>query len=249
MGNPGSISAAVPYGEDKLIRRQQDLETRVREEAAARRLARSQIGAGGVIKVDGTLQVTGDLEIPAGALSSAGSMSAGATVTAGTDVHAGDDLIADDDLIVGGDATIGSTLNVAGASYFPHAYANPVTTSYFAAYLNGDNRLGRTVSSRRYKSHIEAWNPDVQAIFALQLVTFRLKAAVEEMGSDAPIEWGLIAEELVELGLDWLVIFVDGEPEGIAYEKIALAMLPAVQDHERRIARLEELLVAPGGVT
>jgi hypothetical protein len=142
----------------------------------------------------------------------------------------------------GGNFSAGGTLSVSGAAYFPEALANPVTSGYFAAYINGDTRLGRTVSSRRYKQNIRKWSPDFQAVFALQLVTFRQKAAVEELGEAAPTEWGLIAEELVELGLDWLVIFVDGVPEGIAYEKIALAILPVVQDHEARIRDLEARL-------
>jgi hypothetical protein len=141
-----------------------------------------------------------------------------------------------------GTITASGTLNVAGAAYFPEAYANPVTVAYFAAYLNGDNRLGRTVSSRRYKRDIKTWTPDVQALFAARLVTYRQKTAVQEIGGDAPVEWGLIAEELLELGLDWLVITVDGKPEGIAYEKIGAALLPLVQAQQSAITNLDERL-------
>ena len=70
-------------------------------------------------------------------------------------------------------------------------------------------------------------------------MTYRQIAAVDEFGDDAPVEFGLIAEELVDLGLGWLVLTIDGRPEGIAYEKIALALIPIVQDHESRLAALE----------
>lgn len=146
-----------------------------------------------------------------------------------------------------GSVSVGGSLSVTGPANFPQAYANPVTTAYFAAYIDGDTgkRLGRTVSSRRYKQDVVAWTPDVQAVFALQLVQYRQIHVVAEMGDEAPVEWGLIAEELVDLGLDWLVLFVDGRPEGIAYEKIALALLPIVQDHETRLQALEVRGVLP----
>jgi hypothetical protein len=242
MGNPGSISAAVPYGEDHIARRQQDLETRVREEAASRRLARSQIGAGGVIKVDGTLQVTGDLEIPAGALSSAGSMSAGATVTAGTDVHAGDDLIADDDLIVGGDATIGGNLSLGGDVYSPHGRATPVTSGYVSAWFNVDGRLGATASATRFKQDIEPadMGPLIAALRQVQLYRFRYRAAVAEMGDAAPLELGSLAEHFIEIGLgEYVYRDADGEVLGINYERLTSPLLAAWQSVDERVAHLE----------
>lgn len=144
----------------------------------------------------------------------------------------------------GGNGSFGGTLTATGAIYNPHGLANPVTSGYFAAYINGDARIGRTVSSRRYKQNIKTWRPDTQAFFALRLVTYRLRTAVGESGVEAPVEWGLIAEELVDLGLDWLVIFIDGKPEGVAYEKIGLALLPIVQEQEARIRALEEQVAA-----
>lgn len=148
------------------------------------------------------------------------------------------------DITAGGNGGFGGTLTATGAIYTPHGLANPVTSGYFAAYINGDARIGRTVSSRRYKQNIKTWHPDTQAFFALRLVTYRLRTAVGESGVEAPVEWGLIAEELVDLGLDWLVIFIDGKPEGVAYEKIGLALLPIAQEQEARIRALEEQVAA-----
>lgn len=141
-----------------------------------------------------------------------------------------------------GTATIGGDINLTGDLYSVHGLNTPVTSGYFAAYFNSDGRLGRTTSAKRYKQEIAACTPDIQAVFALQLVTYRLKAAVAEMGNDAPIEHGLIAEELVALGLEWLVTYIDGVVEGVAYEKLALALLPAIQNHEKRLLALEARL-------
>jgi hypothetical protein len=143
---------------------------------------------------------------------------------------------------VTGNISATGDINLTGDLYTPHGLATPVTSGYFAAYINFDGRLGRTVSARRYKQDITAWAPDAQAVFALRLVTYRLKSNVTGMGDKAPVEVGMIAEELVALGLGWLVLYINGEVEGIAYEKIALLLLPVVQDHEKRLLALEARL-------
>jgi hypothetical protein len=92
-------------------------------------------------------------------------------------------------------------------------------------------------SSRRFKKDIAALSPDKQAILAMQLVQFRYRVAVDE---DQSLQVGLIAEDLHDLGLEWLVEYDDeGRPSGVRYFRIALALLPIVQDHEARIAALE----------
>lgn len=154
-----------------------------------------------------------------------------------------DGLIAQVNGNFSGYLTVAGQATVNGPIFSPHALANPVVTGYFALYVNSDARIGRTVSARRYKQDIAAWTPDVQGIFALQLVTYRLKSEVALKGDDASLEWGLVAEELIELGLDWLVLRIDGKVEGIAYERLALALLPAIQDQERRLLALEEQVV------
>ncbi len=58
---------------------------------------------------------------------------------------------------------------------------------------------------------------------------------------DAQQEIGLIAEDLYEAGLEWLIFTDDdGRPLGIHFERLALALLPVIQDHEARLAKLEE---------
>ncbi len=164
--------------------------------------------------------------------------------------------------------------------------STPVTNQYVAAYINGDGRIGKSASTRRYKQDIEPLTPaQIQAITAaiyqLQLVTFRYTDVILELGwpmrareveiapavvdpdtgdeiqpqqtgiiVEPDADWeppaptreiGLIAEDLHVAGLEWLVFYDgDGLPEGIHYERIALALLPVLQDHEQRLLALEE---------
>lgn len=134
-------------------------------------------------------------------------------------------------------------INMGGEFYSPTARANPVVTSYVAAYLNSDGRLGATPSSRRFKQQITAWSMDWQALFAVELFAYKYNAAVDELGSKAQREIGLMAEDLDALGLTWLVVYdEDGLPWAVAYERLSLLLLPAVQDHERRLRALEKLV-------
>lgn len=241
-------SDVVPYGADYLVRRLDDLQAQLREWGAARSLAASQIGNGGTLKVDGTLQITGDLEVPDGALSSSGAMtagttiSAGSTITAGTDVHALDDLIADDDLTVGGDATIGGDIALSGDLYSPHGRATPVVSGYVSAWFNSDGRLGATASATRFKQDITPadMGPTIEALRQVQLYRFRYRAAVEEMGDDAPVELGSLAEHFIDIGLgEYVYCDEDGEVLGINYERLTIPLLAAWQDVDARLARLE----------
>ena len=142
-----------------------------------------------------------------------------------------------------------SQINMGGEFYSPTARANPVVTSYVAAYLNSDGRLGATPSSRRFKQQITQWSMNWQALFAVELFAYKYNAAVDELGAKAPREIGLMAEDLDALGLTWLVVYdEDGLPWAVAYERLSLLLIPAVQDHEKRLSALEKLVAVGDAV-
>lgn len=213
------VQDVMPRGVDDFLRRISNLEAQL---SAVTALAGSASALATAIQNGlGNLATSGTTW--AGPVASPGTVSAATNITATHAITAGDDITSTN-----------------GTFWSLYALNNPVVTGYFALYVNSDGRFGRTPSARKYKQDIANFSPSMQAVFAIQLREFRLKQAVNELGDSAPVEHGLIAEELVDIGLDWLVLFgPDGEPEGIAYEKVALALIPVIQDHERRIAELE----------
>lgn len=133
-------------------------------------------------------------------------------------------------------------LGVSGSIF--NSGMSSVVSGYVAVYRDASGRIGLSPSTRRAKKEIKAWAPNLQALLAMQVVTFRYRAALfdasDPLRSSPPLEVGLIAEDLVALGLDWLVYFdADGLPAGVHYEKIALALIPIIQDHEARLTALE----------
>ncbi len=140
---------------------------------------------------------------------------------------------------------------ITGTLYMPHLAV--VTSSYRAMYQNGDGRVGVTPSARRYKKDIKPKAYTLSDAIALEVVNYRLRADV--FGSaDAPLEVGVIAEQLIDAGLSEYVVFGgDGQPESVAYERLALVALGALRDvaaqltaHEERLATIEELLIGLG---
>jgi len=266
MGNLGDL---IPPGEDSELRRQRDIERRQQEDAASRRLASSSIGSGGTLEVQGTLRVTGDLEVPAGALSSAGAMSAGTTVTAGTNVVAGQDVSAVRDVLAGRD--VAAVSQVRGDNgLFPgginsvDVYNRLVTGSgsFRATSTNILGQMGQTVSSRRYKQDIQPAAIDRKTLRALRLVFFRYIADVPFDQEQQPRLLGLIAEEVHDLGLTWLVVYdPTGAPEALVefalpYLGLMLAQYDAEDIDELRaenkalrhqIAGIQKQLKALGG--
>jgi hypothetical protein len=112
-----------------------------------------------------------------------------------------------------------------------------LTHAYRVQYITGDDgSMGYVPSSRRFKQDIVT-APDVkEAALAIRVVNFRYIQAVQDLGDEAAVEWGVIAEELHDLGLTWAVDYDDeGLPFGVKYERLMLAVIPVMQDHEDRL--------------
>ena len=116
-------------------------------------------------------------------------------------------------------------------------YNRSLGGSYHVCYANSDGLLGWVSSSRRNKENIEAATIDTDAILALQVVTFTYKKHIDPSGT---VQHGLIAEDLHDAGLTWLVDYGDGDqPEGVRYDLLALALLPVMQSFDARLTALE----------
>lgn len=114
----------------------------------------------------------------------------------------------------------------------------------------------RSTSSERYKIAINrSWAPEVEAIMGLKPATYYDKANAERYNSlvenpesdvvcDYPVEQvGLIAEDVHALGLRHLVAYNEkGQPDAVNYDRIAVTLIPIIQQHEREIAELKRQL-------
>lgn len=116
-----------------------------------------------------------------------------------------------------------------GHLWVPLARSTPVNTSFVAAYLNGDGRLGANPSALKYKHDIEDYDGSV---LGLRAVTYVLND--DPLGT---VRLGVVADEANEVE-PLLVVHEDGAIESFKYELLAVALLREVQ---RLAARVDEL--------
>jgi len=150
---------------------------------------------------------------------------------------------------IGGQNPPTSGLGVYGASTFGGYIYNTgyaTTTSSANAYINSSTGLlARSSSSLRYKLDVEPQVIPVQSILQLQPKSFIDKASADAQDGKTdglPRILGLIAEEIAQIPVlaDLLMNKNEqGEPDSVNYDRVAVALLPLLQDHEARLAKLE----------
>ncbi len=97
--------------------------------------------------------------------------------------------------------------------------------------IDTNGQLGTVSSSRRFKEDIENMDESSSALMRLRPVTFRYK----QHGTEAPREYGLIAEEVSEVFPELVVRSADGRIETVQYHKINAMLLNEVQKQHRTI--------------
>lgn len=143
---------------------------------------------------------------------------------------------------IGGKASLGADVSF-GHIYSPAGRASPVVTSYVSAYFNSDGRLGIDPSAAKFKQDIAPHQWTLEQLLAIELISYRLIAAVDELGDDAPTLYGVTCEQLLEAGLAEFVVFdSSGAPLTVAYDKLSLVTLGAAQVLARQVADLSSRL-------
>ena len=108
-----------------------------------------------------------------------------------------------------------------------------------AVQINSNGTLGTVASTRRVKENIV--NYESSALLNVSPVTFDYKEGALEKGENRHNHFGLVAEDLAEVGLEHLVYRArDGKIEGVAYEKVAVELLSVVKTLAARIEALEK---------
>jgi hypothetical protein len=121
-------------------------------------------------------------------------------------------------------------------------YSHSVTYGgpYTATWTHQDGTMGTAPSSERFKQDIEPAVLDLTSLERAQVVHFKYRDAVANLGEDAEVRLGGIAEQFVAAGLDYAVTFdEDGLPFTIEDRPIVYALLAAYQSLAARVARLE----------
>ena len=138
------------------------------------------------------------------------------------------------------------TLVVNGAGQISIQNATPVTTGYVALFRNADGRVGISPSARRFKKDIKPHAYSIEQLRAIRVVSYRLKAGVYGTGwQEQPGDVGVIAEELIDVGLSEFVAFdEDGEPLSVHYDRLCLVAISALQETLDELVELDARVTA-----
>ena len=109
-----------------------------------------------------------------------------------------------------------------------------------AMQISSAGLYGTTASTRRKKHEIASYTIDSSALLNLDVKTFKYIPEIDEAQS---VQYGFIAEEAQELGLDELIQYDStGIPDYFAYEKLPIFLLQLIQEQDARIKALEAQL-------
>ena len=146
-------------------------------------------------------------------------------------------------------ATLAGNVTVGGVFYNPPAYNFDITYTRRTAWLGNDGRLGYASSSAKKKTSIRPADEgrlarllDIvpKSFIYREEVRRRTRLRIND-GIDyvPPRELGFIAEEVDAAGLHEFVIYgEDGEPEGIEYGMLVVALLAVDRAQRDDIAAL-----------
>ena len=116
-------------------------------------------------------------------------------------------------------------------------YSRQVTASTRALLIDSAGNIGNSTSTRRNKHEIESYKIDSEALLKLDVKTFKYNL---ELSPEQSVQYGFIAEEAQELGLDELIQYDEtGIPSYFSYEKLPIFLLQLVQELKAEIDQLK----------
>jgi len=102
--------------------------------------------------------------------------------------------------------------------------------------IDSSGQLGTVSSSRRVKTDIRDMPDATATLMRLRPVEFRYIA----QGENAPLQYGLIAEEVRDVAPDLVAHNAGGEVETVYYDKVNAMLLKVVQEQQRAIEELKK---------
>jgi len=128
--------------------------------------------------------------------------------------------------------------NVDNACYIGNIF-NQASVDGIAVIIDSSNKLGTTVSSKRFKEEIKPMNDTSEAVFALKPVTFRYTKELDPQGTP---QFGLVAEDVEKVNRHLVVLDKEGKPYSVRYEQVML-LNEFLKEH-RKVEQMQKQIEA-----
>jgi hypothetical protein len=141
----------------------------------------------------------------------------------------------DQSITAGSIGSLFEFLSSSGNVRVSQTYAQAVSGR--AMQISSAGLYGTTASTRRKKHEISSYTIDSAALLNLDVKTFKY---IPEIDADQDVQYGFIAEEAQELGLDELIQYDStGVPDYFAYEKLPIFLLQLIKELKAEIDQLK----------
>ena len=130
---------------------------------------------------------------------------------------------------------IGQT-GVHTATYIAGIAGQTVGAGGSTCYVDNDGKLGVFLSARRYKENIHPMDNASEALYALKPVTFRYKPEYDKSGTP---QFGLVAEEVVEVSPDLVTHDAKDELSTVRYDAVNAMLLNEFLKAHRKVQKQE----------
>jgi hypothetical protein len=98
-------------------------------------------------------------------------------------------------------------------------------------FVNSNNKLGTSTSSKRFKEKIEPMGKRSEELFSLRPVAFRYKHEIDPTGRS---QFGLVAEDVEKVNPDLVVRDKEGKPYTVRYDQVNTMLLNEFLKEHRR---------------
>jgi len=102
--------------------------------------------------------------------------------------------------------------------------------------ISGNNKLGTTTSSKRFKEEIRPMDRASEALFALKPVAFRYKKDIDPAGTP---QLGLVAEDVDKVNPGLVVRDKEGKPYSVRYDQVNAMLLNEFLKAHKKTEKLE----------
>jgi hypothetical protein len=103
-------------------------------------------------------------------------------------------------------------------------------------FINSNNKLGTSTSSKRFKEDIKPMDNASETLFSLKPVTFRYKQSIDP---DHRGQFGLVAEEVEKIKPDLVVRDKEGKPYSVRYDQVNAMLLNEFLKEHHKVDKLE----------
>jgi hypothetical protein len=159
--------------------------------------------------------------------------------------NAGQNATGDGNVYIG--AGLLGTAGESNACYIASIFGQ-TSASGIQVFINNQNKLGTSTSSKRFKEDIKPMAKASEALFAFKPVSFRYKKEIDPAGIS---QLGLVAEDVEKVNPDLVVRDKEGKPYSVRYDQVnAMVLNEFLKEHkafleeQRKVQKLEATLDA-----